>query len=135
METVKLILASYDFPIYTVCEDGSQIQGLPKGLRLPKEIEEDAVKLQKSYDRLFESFGDNIRFVGFEKEEDKDVLEALSKQLAKKIRKILPEIYPLVNTIPETLLLAPLKKTIEENDIRGKESLKGNPFRPGGDCE
>lgn len=135
METVKLILASFDYPIYTVDDKGMQYHGLPKGIELPKDLEEEAELIQKTYDSMFDTSGDFTKFVGFEKEEDKDKLETLSKDLAKKIRKILPEIYPLINTIPETLLLAPLKKTIDDNDERGKESLKGNPFRPGGDCE
>lgn len=135
METVKILLASFDYPIYTLDDKGNLKKGMPFGFSLSKEAEETALELQKAYDELFDTSGDFTRFMGFDTQEDKDRLEDMSRDLCRMLKGILPSYINVLNTIPETLLLAPLKKTIEENDERGKNSLKKNPFRAGGDCE
>lgn len=135
MEEVKILLAAFDGPVFTIEKGGAQRAGLPRGYALTAEGERLCGQIRARYDALFDSSGEAERFLGFESDEEKDALEELSRKLDREVRSVLPEAFRVVNTVPETLLLAPLRTAMTaRKEARGEEG--GFPFEGGrGDCE
>ena len=131
MWIVKIILASFDFPIHSY-DDNSEVfdvVGLPYGMPIPEGIKAEADKIQSIYDSYFDTTGSYAKFLGFLTNEDKDVLLNMSYSLASSLKAILPNDVKIENTVGQTLLLAPMRKAsedLEKEDDDGQE---------GPDCE
>lgn len=139
MWTVKIILASFDFPIHSY-DDNSEVfdvVGLPYGMPIPEGIKADADKIQSIYDSYFDTTGSYAKFLGFLTNEDKDVLLNMSYSLASSLKAILPEDVKIENTVGQTLLLAPMRKDVEEMDRKASEDLEkeDDDGQEGPDCE
>ena len=92
MWTVKIILASFDFPIHSYDDNSevSDVVGLPYGMPIPEGIKAEADKIQSIYDSYFDTTGPYAKFLGFSTNEDKDVLLNMSYSLASSLKAILP---------------------------------------------
>ena len=139
MWTVKIILASFDFPIHSY-DDNSEIfdvVGLPYGMPIPEGIKAEANKILSIYDSYFDTTGPYARFLGFLTNEDKDVLLNMSYFLASSLMAILPKDVKIENTVGQTLLLAPMRKDVEEMDKKASEDLEkeDDDGQEGPDCE
>lgn len=139
MWTVKIILASFDFPIHSY-DDNSEISdvvGLPYGMPIPEGIKTEANKIQSIYDSYFDTTGSYAKFLGFLTNEDKDVLLNMSYSLASSLKAILPNDVKIENTVGQTLLLAPMRKDVEEMDRKASEDLEkeDDDGQEGPDCE
>ena len=77
------------------------------------------------------------KFLGFLSNEDKDVLLNMSYSLASSLKAILPEDVKIENTVGQTLLLAPMRKDVEEMDRKAAEDLakEDDDGQEGPDCE
>ena len=101
MWTVKIILASFDFPIHSY-DDNSEVfdvVGLPYGLPIPEDIKAQADKIQSIYDSYFDTTGPYAKFLGFLTNEDKDVLLNMSYSLASSLKAILPKDVEIENMV------------------------------------
>lgn len=139
MWTVKIILASFDFPIHSY-DDNSEVfdvVGLPYGMPISEGIKAEADKIQSIYDSYFDTTGSYAKFLGFLTNEDKDVLLNMSYSLASSLKAILPEDVKIENTVGQTLLLAPMRKDVEEMDRKASEDLEkeDDDGQEGPDCE
>ena len=107
MWTVKIILASFDFPIHSYDDNSevSDVVGLPYGMPIPEGIKAEANKIQSIYDSYFDTTGPYAKFLGFSTNEDKDVLLNMSYSLASSLKAILPNDVKIENTVGQTLLL------------------------------
>lgn len=138
MWTVKIILASFDFPIHSYDDDSEvfDVVGLPYGMPIPEDIKAEAIKIQSIYDSYFDTTGPYVKFLGFLTNEDKDVLLNMSYSLASSLKAILPKDVKIENTVGQTLLLAPMRKDVEEMDRKASEDLeKDDDGKEGPDCE
>ena len=139
MWTVKIILASFDFPIHSYDDDSeiSNVVGLPYGMSIPEGIKVEANKIQSIYDSYFDTTGPYGKFLGFLTNEDKDVLLNMSYSLASSLKAILPKDIKIENTVGQTLLLAPMRKDVEEMDRKASEDLEkeDDDGQEGPDCE
>lgn len=139
MWTVKIILASFDFPIHSYDDDSeiSNVVGLPYGMSIPEGIKAEANKIQSIYDSYFDTTGPYAKFLGFLTNEDKDVLLNMSYSLASSLKAILPKDIKIENTVGQTLLLAPMRKDVEEMDRKASEDLEkeDDDGQEGPDCE
>lgn len=139
MWTVKIILASFDFPIHSYDDDSEvfDVVGLPYGMPIPEDIKAEAIKIQSIYDSYFDTTGSYVKFLGFLTNEDKDVLLNMSYSLASSLKAILPKDVKIENTVGQTLLLAPMRKDVEEMDRKASEDLEkdDDDGKEGPDCE
>lgn len=139
MWTVKIILASFDFPIHSYDDNSevSEVVGLPYGMPIPEGIKAEAIKIQSIYDSYFDTTGLYAKFLGFLTNEDKDVLLNMSYSLASSLKAILPNDVKIENAVGQTLLLAPMRKDVEEMDRKASEDLEkeDDDGQEGPDCE
>ena len=139
MWTVKIILASFDFPIHSYDDNSevSDVVGLPYGMPIPEGIKAEAIKIQSIYDSYFDTTGLYAKFLVFLPNEDNDVLLNMSYSLASSLKAILPNDVKIENTVGQTLLLAPMRKDVEEMDRKASEDLEkeDDDGQEGPDCE
>lgn len=133
MYLVKIMLASFDYPVYTYDDHGMMTKGLPVPFEMTDEMKQLAEQIQSLYDPLFDTSGYCAKFIGFETEKDKETLLNMSKSLYEMIRSFLPDNIQIINTVPQTLFLAPLRETVQANEKEALEEKES--FIGGGDCE
>lgn len=133
MLLVKIMLASFDYPIYTYDDQGMMKRGLPSQFEMTEEIGMLADEMQALYDPLFDTTGTCAKFIGFETIDEKDRLLGMSQRLFSLVREYLPSYIEVQNVVPQTLFLAPMREDVLRNEKEAEEERES--YIGGGDCE
>ncbi len=129
MEKAILILASHDYPLWTLDEEsGSRLPGLPAYLPMPEGLEDLLDGMQKEYDSYFGEKDGAIFFRGFATEAEREHPETCALKAERILREALGSTLEVENRIPGILMLAPVQGQAKPSAVKAAAGR-------GGDCE